>query len=77
MNLYRLVLYRRMNETRHDHSVLPGLTRADGVEKPNDDDRQTRLLPVCESEKFVKRFCTGVGPAVFLGRTGKQIVAPP
>ncbi len=40
-----------------------GLTRADGVEQPHDDDRQAGFVPVGQPEEFVERLGAGKGPA--------------
>jgi hypothetical protein len=74
VHIERLISQCRLHKPRHDHPVLPCLSRPDGVEKPCDNDGQTRFLVVSESEEFVERFCTGVCPAVFVGRAGQQIV---
>src|SRR5215218_6031052 len=66
-----------MYEPRHDHSVLSGLTRADGIEKPHHDDGQTRFLVVRKREKFVESFRTCVRPAMFVCRAGQKIVVFP
>ena len=69
VNLDRLVLQRGLDKPRHDHSVLARLPRTDGIKKPHDDNRKARFLPMGESEKFIKRLCTRIRPAVFIGRT--------
>ena len=74
MNGNRLVFKGRLNEARHDHTVLAGLARADRVEQPDDHYRQAGFLPVCKSEKFIERLGAGVGPAMLIGGAGKEIV---
>src|SRR5262249_2258449 len=46
MNLDRFISKSSSNKTRNNHAVLSRLTRADGIEEPDNDDRKARFLPV-------------------------------
>ena len=49
----RLARLGRLDETGQNHTVPPGLPRADGVENSRHDDRQLALGVEGEREKFV------------------------
>src|SRR4051794_1546414 len=57
-----LARQRLLDETREDHPVLACLTRADGVEEPDDDAVETGLR-VTEREDLAKRLRGRVAPA--------------
>jgi len=52
------------DEVRNHHPVLAGLTRSDGVEQTDDDDRKLPLLPIGERKEFVDQLAARVRPAV-------------
>src|SRR5687768_7045847 len=62
---YRSPGERLFDERRDHHSVLPCLARPDGIEQTHDYRRQFFLAPVCEREKLIDGFRTGVTPTAF------------
>src|SRR5919108_2472442 len=55
-NRQRLSGERRTDEIGEHHAVATRLTRADRIEKPHDNHRQTFFFPVSQCEKFVDCF---------------------
>ena len=64
---------RLLDERRHDHAVLPGLARSDGVEQPDDHRRELALAPVGQRQELVDRLRAGVAPPPLGRRTQHQV----
>src|SRR5262245_14859440 len=61
-------------KVRKNHSIPAGLPWSDGVKESRDYDRYTFFTEVRQSQPFVQRLRTGVGPSRMHGRTHHQIV---
>ncbi len=70
----RLARKRVLDETRHDHAVLSGLTRPDGIEKPDHDDGKLRLPVMRERQKFVRGLRIRIRPTTDGGRPHDAVV---
>ncbi len=55
------------------HAITAGLTRADGIEKADDDDGQLLFLPIRQSQKFVECFRSGITPTALGGGAEDEV----
>ena len=64
----------RIDESRQDHAVGPGLPRADDVEEAADDDGRPNWREQAQRQEFVDRFAGAIRPAGTGRRAEDEVV---
>src|SRR5581483_2187932 len=73
-DLEGLVLTGGGDKAGQGHAITPGLTRADGVEEPANDDWGSVFAHVGEGKEFVHELGAGVAPPAEMGRADEEVV---